>query len=102
MYAAICAKVGGGGARVAFDIRPGSYNTERLIEVLGELHRFLASDKVTLIWDNLSAHTSRAMRAWIGTQRSWLVVERLPPYAPPGRDAVDQPQAPGARLPGHP
>ena len=22
------------------------------------------------------------MRAWLNTQRSWLVVERLPPYAP--------------------
>jgi transposase len=82
MAAAICAKVGGGGARVAFDIRPGSYNTQTLIEVLGELHRFLDGDKVTVIWDNLSAHTSRAMRAWINAQRSWLVVEHLPPYAP--------------------
>ena len=27
----------------------GSYNTERLIEVLGELHRFLDGDKVTLV-----------------------------------------------------
>jgi transposase len=44
--------------------------------------RFLDGDKVTLVWDNLSAHTSRKMRAWMGTQRSWLVVERLPPYAP--------------------
>jgi transposase len=82
MCAAICAQVGGGGARVAFDIRPGSYNTQTLIEVLAELHRFLDGNKVTLVWDNLSAHTSRAMRAWIGSQRSWLVVEYLPPYAP--------------------
>ena len=82
MCAAICAKIGGGGAQVAFDIRPGSYNTDRLIEVLGELHHFLDGDKVTLVWDNLSAHTSRTMRAWIGAQRSWLVVEQLPPYAP--------------------
>jgi transposase len=82
MCAVICAKVGGGGARVGFDIRPGSYRTERLIEVLGELHRFLDGDKVTLVWDNLPAHTSRKMRAWIRSQRSWLVVEYLPPYAP--------------------
>jgi transposase len=54
----------------------------RLIEVLGKLHRYLDGDKVTLVWGNLSAHTSRKMRAWIGTQRSWLVVEHLPPYAP--------------------
>jgi hypothetical protein len=58
------------------------YNTDRLIEVLGELHRFLDGDKVTLVWDNLSAHTSRTMRAWIRAQRSWLVVEQLPSYAP--------------------
>jgi transposase len=29
-----------------------------------------------------AAHRSRAMRAWLATQRSWLVVERLPAYAP--------------------
>jgi hypothetical protein len=59
-----------GGARVVFDLRPGSYNIQRLMEVLGELHRFPDGDKVTLVWDNLSAHTSRAMRAWIRGQRS--------------------------------
>ena len=32
--------------------------------------------------DGLPAHRSRAMRAWLATQRSWLVVERLPGYAP--------------------
>ena len=82
MCAAICARVGGGGARVGFDIRPGSYTTDRLIEVLNELHCFLDGDKVTLVWDNLPAHTSRKMRAWTRQQRSWLVVEYLPPYAP--------------------
>jgi transposase len=35
-----------------------------------------------LLWDGLPAHRSRAMRAWLNTQRSWLVVERLPAYAP--------------------
>jgi transposase len=29
-----------------------------------------------------AAHRSRAMRAWLRRQRSWLVVERLPAYAP--------------------
>ena len=78
MCAAICAKIGGGGAQVAFDIRPGSDNTDRLIEVLGERHRFLDGDKVTLVWDNLSAHTSRTMRAWIGAQR--ILAARWLPY----------------------
>jgi transposase len=34
------------------------------------------------LWDRLPAHRSRALRAWLATQRSWLVVERLPAYAP--------------------
>ncbi len=35
-----------------------------------------------MLWDGLPAHRSRAMLAWLRTQRSWLVVERLPAYAP--------------------
>ena len=34
------------------------------------------------MWANRLSHTSRVMRAWVGAQRSWLVVEYLPPYAP--------------------
>jgi transposase len=30
----------------------------------------------------LPAHRSTAMRTWLSTQPSWLVVERLPGYAP--------------------
>ena len=63
-------------------IQPGSYNTDSLIAVLGELRRFLGGEKATLLWDGLPAHRSRAMRAWLNRQRSWLVVERLPAYAP--------------------
>jgi hypothetical protein len=44
--------------------------------------RSTSGEKATLLWDGLPAHRSRAMRAWIRTQRSWLVVERLPAYAP--------------------
>jgi transposase len=32
--------------------------------------------------DGLPAHRSRAMAAWLRRQRSWLVVEPLPGYAP--------------------
>jgi transposase len=39
-------------------------------------------ERATLLWDGLPAHRSNAMRAWLATQRSWLVVERLPAYAP--------------------
>jgi hypothetical protein len=50
--------------------------------VLGELRRFLGGQKATLLWDGLPAHRSKAMQAFIASQRHWLVVERLPAYAP--------------------
>jgi hypothetical protein len=60
----------------AFHVTAGSYDADRLIQVLSELRRVLGGEKATLVWDGLPAHPSRAMRAWIRTQRSWLVVER--------------------------
>jgi DDE superfamily endonuclease len=82
MAAALCDGVRGGGAQLAFHVTAGNYDTDTLIEVLSELRRFLGGEKATLLWDGLPAHRSRAMRAWLATQRSWLVVERLPAYAP--------------------
>jgi transposase len=82
MAAALCYGVRGGGAQLAFHVRAGSYDSDSLIEVLAELRRFLGGEKATLLWDGLPAHRSRAMRAWLATQRSWLVAERLPAYAP--------------------
>ena len=82
MAAAVCIRPGGGGSRMAFHVQPGSYNTERLIVAPGELRRFLAGEKATLIWDGLPAHRSRKMHTWLNDQRSWLVAERLPAYAP--------------------
>jgi transposase len=82
MAAAICYGVRGGGAQLAFHITAGNYDTDTLIEVLGELRKFLGGEKATLLWDGLPAHRSNAMRAWLNTQRFWLVVERLPAYAP--------------------
>ncbi|MFI9772969.1 transposase [Streptomyces sp. NPDC052415] len=38
-------------------------------------------ERVVLVWDGLSAHWSRAMRAWVAEQ-DWLTLERLPAYAP--------------------
>jgi transposase len=35
-----------------------------------------------LLWDACLPTAAKAMRAWLATQRSWLVVERLPAYAP--------------------
>jgi hypothetical protein len=66
---------------VAF-LQAGSYDTDGLVGVLGELRRFLGGQKATLLWDGLPAHRSKAMQAFIASQRDWLVVERLPAYAP--------------------
>jgi transposase len=82
MAAGLCFGVRGGGAQLAFHVTAGNYDTDTLIEVLRELRRFVGGEKATLLWDGLPAHRSRAMRAWLATQRSWLVVERLPAYAP--------------------
>jgi transposase len=82
MAAALCYGIGGGGAQVAFYLQAGNYDTDSIIGVLGELRRFLGGQKATLLWDGLGAHRSRAMRAFLATQRDWLVTERLPAYAP--------------------
>lgn len=42
---------------------------------------FYRGERVVLVWDGLSAHWSRAMRAWAAGQ-DWLTLERLPAYAP--------------------
>ena len=82
MAVALCYGSLGGGAAVAFHHQHGAYYTETLIGALGELRRFLGGEKATLLWDGLPAHRSLAMAAWLRRQRSWLVVEPLPGYAP--------------------
>jgi transposase len=82
MAAGLCYGSRGGGAALAFHHQVDAYNTQTLIGALGELRRFLGGQKATLLWDGLPAHRSLAMGAWLRRQRSWLVVERLPGYAP--------------------
>jgi transposase len=81
MAAALCYRPDGTDAAVVFSMRPGSYNAEALIEFLTELHDHLEGAKVTLIWDGLPSHRSRAMKAFARSQRRWLVIEPLPGYA---------------------
>jgi hypothetical protein len=82
MAAALCFRPDGSEASLVFGMQPGSYNDESITEFLTELHRHLDGDKVTLIWDGLPSHRSNAMQVFLKSQRSWLVVERLPAYAP--------------------
>jgi transposase len=67
-------------AALVFQMRPGAYNDETLIEYLTELYTHL-DGKVILIWDGLPSHRSRRMKTWLATQRRWLTVEQLPGYA---------------------
>lgn len=69
------------GPRLCFHLKPGSYDTTSLIEVLEQIKTFYAGEPVVLVWDGLSAHWSRGMRAWVAEQ-DWLTLERLPAYAP--------------------
>jgi DDE superfamily endonuclease len=85
MAAAVAYAHDRGDARIVFQTRPGAYNDESLIEFLQTLHDELAGTKVTLIWDGLPSHRSHKMQAWIRAHRRWLVVKRLPGYAPDGR-----------------
>jgi hypothetical protein len=59
--------------------RPAYYFT---LTVAGGAVQRIQEDKATLVWDGLPAHRNLAMAAWLRRQRSWLVVERLPGYAP--------------------
>ena len=82
MAAALCYGSRGGGAALAFHHQVDAYDTDSLIQALGELRGFLGGQKATLLWDGLPAHRSKVMRAWLRRQLSWLVVEPLPGYAP--------------------
>lgn len=81
MAGAVAYRPDGSDASLVFQMRPGAYNDETLIEFLIELHGHLDGDKATVIWDGLPSHRSRRMKAFVTSQRRWLVVEQLPGYA---------------------
>jgi transposase len=72
----------GSDAHLVFQLRPGAYNDETLIEFLTEVHRHEEQRSILLIWDGLPSHRSRRMLDWVADQRDWLSIERLPGYAP--------------------
>jgi DDE superfamily endonuclease len=69
-------------ARLCFHLQADSYDTDSLIGVLEQLAGVYRGQRVVLLWDGLSAHWSYKMRAHLHEQRHWLMVERLPAYAP--------------------
>lgn len=81
MAGALVYEPDGSDAELVFGMRPGAYNDCSLIEFLTELHHLVGGRQMTLIWDGLPSHRSKAMTSWIAEQRSWLRVERLAGYA---------------------
>lgn len=49
---------------------------------LQNLKSHFRKQKIILVWDGLPAHKSRIMKDYLGRQKKWLHVERLPGYAP--------------------
>lgn len=80
--AALAYRWDGARCRLFFQTTPDSYNTEKLIAFLKHLKRELRGQPCMLIWDGLPAHKSRQMQVYLAGQRDWLIVERLPGYAP--------------------
>ena len=72
----------GSDAHLVFQLRPGAYNDELLIEFVTDVHQLEQDRSVVLLWDGLPSHRSRRMSDWIASQRHWLSVEPLPGYAP--------------------
>jgi transposase len=72
----------GSDAHLVFQLRPGAYNDETLIEFLTDLDQLEQHRSVVLLWDGLPSHRSRRMLNWVASQRDWLTIERLPGYAP--------------------
>lgn len=63
-------------------IPPKSVHAKDCIRYLKHLKRHLKGKKLIILWDGLSAHTAKATRVYIASQKDWLTVERTPTYAP--------------------
>jgi hypothetical protein len=100
MAGVCCYRPDGSDARLAFHLREGAYDTDQLIPIVAALGRLLGGDApVIVVWDNLPAHTSLAMRAWaaerhrpghvpgggVGPQGAGAVVLHRDRVARPGR-----------------
>ena len=70
MSAAVCFSPDRTDAALVFAMQPDSYNDESIMDFLLDHYRHLDGDKVTLIWDGLPSHRSRAMQKFIKSQRS--------------------------------
>lgn len=56
-------------------------SSTEVICFLKELRRHVKG-RIILLWDRLPAHRSKKVAAFLETQKPWLIIEQLPPYAP--------------------
>jgi len=82
LCAALAYRWDGRRARLWFQMKPGSYDGEKLIGFLAELQEEFGGQKVILVWDGLPAHKGRLVQAYLRRQSRWVHEERLPGYAP--------------------
>ena len=64
-----------------FRLFAGSIKAPQVIEFVQHLQRHIGG-KLTIIWDGLPVHRSRAVREFLCRQRRQIRVEYLPAYAP--------------------
>ncbi|MBV8834408.1 MAG: transposase, partial [Acidobacteriaceae bacterium] len=79
-----------------FALHEGTIRGPQVIEFIQQLQARIGQ-KLLLIWDGLSAHGSRVVRAFLDCLAGAVRVERLPAYAPerePGGVPVGAPQKP--------
>jgi transposase len=70
-----------------FQLYEGAVNQEIVIAYLEEMKEQLKQEgvlpgRVILLWDNLGSHKSKKVLEYLEGQKDWLIVERLPAYAP--------------------
>ena len=62
-------------------LRRGTFGAQQIVEFLRHLLRHLRG-KLIVVWDNLSAHRSKAVRNFVHRRRRRLSLEFLPAYSP--------------------
>jgi putative transposase len=72
---------GGSAAHLVFQLRPGAYTDETLIEFVTDV-RHLEQPQLLLIWGGLPSHRGRRMLELVASQHAWFRIEHLPGCAP--------------------
>jgi transposase len=64
-----------------FRLYPGTIKSPQVVDFLGHLQRQIPKH-LTVLWDGLSAHRSRLVKAYVAHTQGRILIEPLPAYAP--------------------